>query len=157
MSNCCFNCKCEQTSHHLYGNDAGSGKRGFRNRSFHRQGAVSGERGRDFGGVHFRWQPESQRDRVNSSTTSNEPVAAKNTQTGVSWPLTLELERGPNCLLYLYFRVKHLAMNPCSSRRSSCLPGDGLPFHGVGEGGCEEDRGESSHTEGKKNTQHRLN
>lgn len=31
---------------------------------------------------------------------------------------------------YLYFLVKHLAINPCSSGLSSCFPGDGLPFMG---------------------------
>lgn len=33
-------------------------------------------------------------------------------------------------LAYLYFLVKHLAINPCSSGLSSCFPGDGLPFMG---------------------------
>lgn len=32
------------------------------------------------------------------------------------------------CVAYLYFLVKHLAMNPCSSGLSSCLPWDGLAF-----------------------------
>lgn len=33
---------------------------------------------------------------------------------------------------YLYFLVKHLAMNPCWSGRSSCFPGERLRFMGGG-------------------------
>lgn len=58
-----------------------------------------------------------------------------------AWLLTNVLN-GLNCIFhhlqvivsvyfaYLYFLVKHLAMNPCSSGLSSCFPGDGLPFMG---------------------------
>lgn len=58
--------------HHLYWNDDGSRKRGFRNRSFQGQDTIHRNPGHELGGVYFSWKPEKWHRRVYSTMTNHE-------------------------------------------------------------------------------------
>lgn len=104
----------ENSPAHLDGNDSESRSRAFRNGSLHSQDAIGGQRGHRHGGVGLHRQPEHDRKMVATAPFS-----------GQTDPLLAQTAALP---AYLYFRVKHLAANPCSPGLSSCFPGDRLQF-----------------------------